>query len=444
VQTTKLQNQFQPIPLQQAALDLIGSTNATNILLYGGGRSGKSIVLSHIILRRAMAAPGSRHGIFRRTATACRDTLFTVAFKKAAELTFPGFLANPGNVKIVQDEMKIELHNGSTINFYGFEPHNRDRVLGNEFDTIWMNECSEFDYSDVTMLQTRLSAVSDTTTGKKLKPRFFYDLNPDLDTHFTYKCWIEKLNPARGTPLANPDDWASLQMNLEEDASHINADYLARAREGSDEEVQRFVTGYWRSEREYSLFKPSTIAKHRVQSAPALVRTIVAVDPAASSNENSDETGIVVIGVSEDGHFYVLADRSLKGSPKDWASAVSDAYDEFDADIVVAEKNQGGEMVEETLRHAAPYLPIKLVHASKGKVIRAEPISALYEQGVVHHCGAFDTLERQMYAFHSSFNRNKSGSPDRLDALVWGLSEASGKADPPRKGRSVQASGFWG
>lgn len=205
---------FQPIPLQQSAIDLVKSSDATNLLFYGGGRSGKSIVISYIILMRAMAAPGSRHGIFRRTATACRDTLFDLAFRKACELTYGrDFLNNPKNCSIKSIDMTITLSNGSVISFGGLEEHNRDRILGQEFETIWLNEATEFDYSDYVFLMSRLSGVTLTSSGRPMRPLMFTDLNPDLKTHFTFKCWIEKINPARNVPLRDPANWDSLQMN---------------------------------------------------------------------------------------------------------------------------------------------------------------------------------------------------------------------------------------
>lgn len=424
--------------------DLVKSTRATNILYYGGGRSGKSFGIIDIIAKRAMNAPGSRHGIFRRHAVEIRDTLFNVTLPKYFDLAYPGFLKNRANVTINKTDMTVEFANGAVISFNGYDENNRDRILGAEYETIWLNEATQFDYSDFTTIKTRLSGMAQTSSGRTMRPLMFVDCNPDLKTHFTFRCWIEGINPARNLPLNDLDDWASLQVNLATDATHVPASYLEGLRDGSDADIQRFVEGYWRDEREYSLFRPSNINQHRVTVAPYdLRRIIVAVDPAVSSHEGSDETGIVVVGEGADGHFYVLADHSLKGSPKEWAAAVAQAYRDYGAHLIVAEKNQGGEMVAETIRLAGRNLPVKLVHASRGKVIRAEPVSALYAEGRVHHVGEFSTLERQMYAFHSSFDRRKSGSPDRLDALVWAISELAEAPPPSRGGSSAKLGGYW-
>lgn len=174
-----------------------------------------------------------------------------------------------------------------------------------------------------------------------------------------------------------------------------------------------------------ALWSRSSIDEARRPEAPKdLERIIVAIDPSTSSEEHSDETGIVAVGCARDPdgfmRGYVLADSSIRGAPDEWAKKAVALYRQLDADRIVAEKNQGGEMVESVLRAADRNIPVTLVHASRGKVVRAEPISALYEQGRIHHVGRFDTLEDQMCAFSTDFDR-KDGSPDRLDALVWGL-----------------------
>lgn len=178
-----------------------------------------------------------------------------------------------------------------------------------------------------------------------------------------------------------------------------------------------------------ALWNRDNIDATRIYDVPAnLERVLVAVDPAVSNNEGSDEHGIVVVGLARDkdgyARGYVLEDGSLRGNPEDWARKAVSLYRSWQADKIVAEKNQGGQMVESTIKAVDRSVPVKLVHASRGKVVRAEPISALYEQGRVHHVGQFDKLEDQMCLFSIDNMRNISnGSPDRVDALVWGLSE---------------------
>ncbi len=148
-------------------------------------------------------------------------------------------------------------------------------------------------------------------------------------------------------------------------------------------------------------------------------RIVVSVDPAVTSGDRADDTGIIVCGVARDGHGYVLADETIHATPEQWAQRVVSAYNRWGANRVIVEVNQGGELVTQVLKAAQAHLPIKSVHASRGKHTRAEPISTLYEQGRVHHVGAFPALEDEC----CTWLPNTAESPDRLDALVWGLTE---------------------
>jgi len=173
-----------------------------------------------------------------------------------------------------------------------------------------------------------------------------------------------------------------------------------------------------------ALWSHAIIDAMRQAAAPQLARIVVAIDPAVTSGEDADETGIIVVGKDHQGHGYVLADASGKHQPIEWARSAVAAYRAHHADRIVAERNNGGAMVEATIRMVDDNVPVTTVWASRGKVARAEPVSALYEQGRVHHIGSFPRLEDQMCAFTTDFDRARAGySPDRIDALVWGLTE---------------------
>ncbi len=159
-----------------------------------------------------------------------------------------------------------------------------------------------------------------------------------------------------------------------------------------------------------------------VNNLPEMVRIIVAIDPAISSNLNSNETGIIVAGLGIDGHGYVLDDLSNIYKPSEWAKAAINAYYKYQADRIVAEVNQGGDMVENTIRTFDKNIAYKSVYASRGKHTRAEPIAALDEIGKIHHAGEFPKLEDQMVAF-DNINIAGRNSPDRVDARVWALTE---------------------
>jgi phage terminase large subunit-like protein len=151
-----------------------------------------------------------------------------------------------------------------------------------------------------------------------------------------------------------------------------------------------------------------------------LVRVVVAIDPAVTAGEKSDDTGIVVAGLAVSGHIVVIEDLSCKESPLGWARVAVGAYNNRGADRIVGEVNNGGDLVEANIRGVAPNVPFRAVHASRGKAVRAEPVAALYEQGRVHHAGFMTELEDQMCAFVPGI---RQGSPDRMDALVWAITE---------------------
>jgi phage terminase large subunit-like protein len=178
-----------------------------------------------------------------------------------------------------------------------------------------------------------------------------------------------------------------------------------------------------------ALWQRSRIDELRITAEQLLTvslgRIVVGVDPAVTAKKTSDDTGIVAVG--RDGqsppHYYVLCDRTVHGTPDQWASAVVKTYDEMQADRVVGETNNGGDLVESNIRNKRDGIPFKAVHATRGKVIRAEPIAALYEQGRVHHVGTFAHLEDQMCDFDPQIE--DQDSPDRMDALVWAITELS-------------------
>ncbi|HVH81049.1 MAG TPA: terminase family protein [Stellaceae bacterium] len=280
-----------------------------------------------------------------------------------------------------------------------------DRLRGPQHDLAWCDELAAWRYPqawDMLMFGLRLGEdprVVVTTTPRPTK--LIKSLLSDPTVVVT-----------RGCTLENAKNLAPAFL-----------DQIVRRYEGTrlgrqelDAEILDDAPG--------ALWTHGLIDATRVNTAPQLTRIVVAIDPAVSSGEHADETGIVVAGKSLDGHGYVLADPSGHHTPVEWAKAAVAAYRAHNADRVVAEVNNGGEMVEATLRIVDPSIPFRAVHASHGKVARAEPVAALYEQGRVHHLGAFPQLEDQMCGFTSDFDRAAAGySPDRVDALVWALTE---------------------
>jgi predicted phage terminase large subunit-like protein len=172
-----------------------------------------------------------------------------------------------------------------------------------------------------------------------------------------------------------------------------------------------------------ALWSRDAIERGCVPVAPALARIVVAIDPAVSTGDESDETGIIVAALGEDGHAYVLDDLSGRHAPHEWARRAIAAYKSHQADRIVAETNNGRDLVEATLRVVDPNAAFRAVHASRGKAVRAEPVAALYEQGRVHHVGHLTALEDQMCEFTGGVARESGHSPDRVDALVWAITD---------------------
>jgi phage terminase large subunit-like protein len=181
-----------------------------------------------------------------------------------------------------------------------------------------------------------------------------------------------------------------------------------------------------------ALWRRDALDAARVGQAPALARIVVAVDPPVTRGPRADACGIVAAGRAEDGRTYVLADATTTGhAPLDWARAAVRLYESLAADCIVAEVNQGGELVAEMLRQVSPAVPVRMVHATRSKFLRAEPVAALYERGLVAHAGVFPELEDQLCDFGPG-GLSGGRSPDRLDALVWALTELmlTLRADP--------------
>lgn len=299
------------------------------------------------------------------------------------------------------------------ITYSGFDP---DMLRGPQHDAAWCDELASWKYAQATwdnlMLGLRLGSDPRcvvTTTPRPIP--LVKDLVKRATTHVT-----------RGSTYDNLSNLAP-----------AFADQIIRQYEGTRLGRQELYAEIL-DDNPGALWQRQQIDDCRVMRAPDLVRIVVGVDPEASSAEGSAETGIIGAGVAANGHYYVLDDASLRASPDGWARAAVTMYNRLSADRIIGEQNNGGEMVESTVRTVDKLVSYKAVHASRDKHTRAEPIAALYEQGKVHHVGMFAELEDQMCQWTPG-----DKSPDRLDALVWAITElthdvemmiASGVYDP--------------
>jgi hypothetical protein len=412
---------FKLTKAQEKAMDLLIS-DATYCALAGGSRSGKTFLLVRSVLVRALREPGSRHLIARFRFNSLKSTVINDTLVKVIRLCFPSL--PPALSMMNKTDWYMTLPNESEVWFTGLDTDERtEKVLGSEYATIYLNECSQIPYFSVNIVRTRLAQKTSLNT------KFYVDLNPTTKRHWVYRMFVDKVDPESGKPLLDPGDYGFSQINPIDNQDHLDPKYL-RMLEGLPEAARkRFLYGQFSDDNEGALWTEELLAQNRVLghegSLPDWLRVVIAVDPSGTKGEEdsrSDEVGIVVMALGTDSHAYVLEDLSGNYSPEQWSDIVSEAYIRTGADRVVAEVNYGGALVEQVLRAKNPDLPYREVRASRGKVIRAEPIAALYEQHKIHHVGYFEQLEDQMCSMLVSGYIGLR-SPDRLDAMVWAATE---------------------
>lgn len=398
------------------------SSDARHIQLRGGSRSGKTFVLVEAILIRAMHVK-SRHAIMRFRANALKSitgpsgTLYAVL-----DSCFPPEVRERSHFD--KKDNFLLLPNGSEIWFGGLDDKERvEKILGNEFVTLFFNECSQIPYQSHNVALTRLAQKVEG-----LRQKAYYDENPPNEGYWTHRLFLRKQDPDTRRPLTHPDDYASMQMNPEDNRANLDPDYLESLKNLPERQRRRFYEGQYGDAGEAALWTSEIIDQQRVLDAsnlPQFLRVVVAVDPSGADDIEdaaSDEIGIGVAALGTDGRAYILEDLTMKGAPKEWGEVAADAYDRHDADYVIAEGNFGGAMVRHVIQTAKAGIPYKEVSASRGKHIRAEPVSALFEQDKVRLVGRFPDLEDEMLAMTTA-GYTGSKSPNRVDWMVWAVTE---------------------
>jgi Terminase RNaseH-like domain len=388
---------FTPNPGQQRALDETLTIGKRFCLLYGGSRSGKTALLVGSVQDRSLIAPNSRHLIVRKEATAAKRAIVMDTFPKVWELKYGPDAPKP---EWKDRDGYFLMPNESQVWVGGINDEKAmERILGNEYGTIYENEASEIQYGAHVLLRSRLAQVCTTIEGKTLPQRLYVDLNPTTRMHWTYRLWREGMDPQDEVPI-DREQYAFTVINPYDNVANLSGDFLADLEALPERQKKRFLRGEYVSDDEQALWR-RTFIRRSVQDElgnwPVTMRRIViGVDPAISTNPGSDETGIVAVGLGSDGNGYVLADESGKYRPEEWARRTASLFKSLDADKVIGEVNQGGDMVESVLRAQAPDIPYRPVRATRGKVTRAEPVAALYERGKMFHVGPFPDLEDQM------------------------------------------------
>lgn len=363
-------------------------------LILAGRGFGKTRTGAEFIRREVNAGKANHIALVGATAADVRDTM--IEGESGLLRVFPP----DQRPHYEPSKRRVTFHNGASASAYSADEP--DRLRGPNHDLAWADELAAWRYSDAwdqLMLGLRIGEHPRcvvTTTPRPVEVIRRLMTTKDGTVHVT-----------RGSTYENQKNLASAFI-----------DEMRRRYEGTTLGRQELHAEIL-DDLEGALWQRTMFDQNRVHQHTQLRRVVVAVDPATTSRTNSNETGIVVAGIGVDGKGYVLDDKTIRGTPDEWGRAAVSAYHTYQCDRIVAEANQGGDMVRHTLMTVDRNAPIKLVHASRGKRTRAEPVAALYEQGKVHHVGYLSALEDQM----CNWVPDLSDSPDRLDALVWALTE---------------------
>jgi predicted phage terminase large subunit-like protein len=418
---------FSLTPKQEEANRLLASA-AQHIMLFGGSRSGKTFLIVRAICVRALKAPGSRHVSLRYRLGHIKSSIVLDTFPKVMRLCFPNV-----EYELNKSDLYASFPNGAEYWFGGLDDKERtEKILGNEYATLHLNECSQIPLNSRNTAVTRLAQLvhEDERIRGQSKPlplKMYYDENPPDKGHWTYKMFKLKVDPESKASLPNPERYACMQLNPEDNRANLGAEYIETLKGLPVRLQKRFLKGEFRETAPNALFADETLDRWRVvdDDLPEMLRIVVAVDPSGADdtdNQENDEIGIVVCGLGIDGNGYVLEDLTCKAGPATWGRVATQAYERHQANTIVAEINYGGAMVKSVIHTARPRTPFRAVTASRGKVVRAEPIAGLCETGRVRIVGQMMALEEELHGF-TTHGYMGDHSPNRADAMIWGMSD---------------------
>jgi len=371
-----------------------------------------------------LKAPGSRHLIARYRFGHVKQSIVHDTFPKMMQLCFPTV-----KYEINRSDWFATMPGGSELWFGGLDDRERtEKILGTEFATVFLNEASQIPFNSRNMVLTRLAQlVRDTVRKAPLPLKEYVDENPPDKAHWTYRLFRTKVNPDSRQELPDKDNYAFMQLNPRDNLENLSADYLKVLESLPARLRKRFLEGEFRDAAPNALFTDESIERwrHIDGELPDMLRVVVAVDPSGAEDEENlenDAIGIVVCGLGIDGNGYVLEDLTCKCSPEKWGKVATNAFERHAADRIVAEVNYGGAMVGAVIRAARPRTPFRPVTASRGKVVRAEPISTLFEQGKIRMAGVFREMEDELFSF-TTMGYMGENSPNRADAMIWAMSD---------------------
>ncbi len=406
---------------QDKARDMLIS-DAVHCAIGGGARSGKTFLFVRSMVMRALRSEGSRHCIFRFRFNAVKQTIILDTLPKVMRLCFPDI-----NYHINKTDWYMTLPGGSEVWFGGLDDKERtEKILGMEFATIYFNECSQIPYASIVLALTRLAQKTEN-----LRLKAYYDFNPPSKMHWTYLQFVEKKNPVDKVKVTKPHRYGFYLINPMDNIQNLDPEYIEFLEALPEAARKRFLHGQFADDSEGALWTVELLAQNRVLGQPGtlpdFLRVSVNVDPSGCTgpeDTRSDKIGITVTALGTDGHGYLLENLSCHAKPEKWGKIAVDAYDRHSADMIVGEVNYGGDMVRAVIqavdREEKLPVPFTCVTATRGKVIRADPVASLYEQNRIHHVGYFPELEDQLCSMLQSGYVGIS-SPDDADSAIWGF-----------------------
>lgn len=403
---------------QRELIDLMNHHWCT--LSYGGSRSGKTTAkIRNMIIRGSKV--GSRHLVARWRFNHAKTSLMHDTIPKVFRMCFPNLRYKPNNSDYYYSWTAAD-GNESQLWVAGLDDKERvEKVLGHEYSTIFLNEISQISFDAYSMVLTRLAE----NVGLKL--RMYLDCNPPPKSHWSYKYFHTGENPDLSI---HGMDTAWCVLNPTDNLENLTPEYIKILESLPLRKRQRFLLGLYLQDVEGALWTDEAINMANCADWGDLIDVVISIDPSTTDNPGSDECGIMAAARDEFDRFVVLKDYSKKMSTKKWAQTSVNAYYEQEANRIVAESNQGGDLVKDAIHSIDPNIKVVLVHASKSKKARAEPVSMIYDQGNASHAEGLEKLEEEMTTW---IPIESKWSPNRIDATVWGAFDLFNLGSKARK-----------
>lgn len=417
-----MEREFRKNSKQIEAIDLLGEYDEG--LLEGGSRSGKTFIEVYTQIARGKKYPGTMHLALRKRFNHAKAALWHQTIPQVFKKAFPAI-----KYKANKQDYFFEFGDGSQLWIGGTDEKDRvEKILGTEWADILLNETSEQVYDTYETLKTRLNPP------KGVRPLYMMDQNPGNKRHWTYKKFHQLIDPATGQPLSEVQKSRQfvLLMNPKDNIINLSDGYISNLESLSEAKQRRFLYGQYSDDTERALWKRTWIQQtRRIERSKDVVRAVVAIDPNVTEDKKvtsgTDSAGIITVAQLQkiDGHFHyeVWSDDSTPGLS--WGGEAVAAFKRNKADKIIAEVNQGGDLVKMNIRNYDQQIAdyhYDSVRATRGKEVRAEPVADLYRLGYVHHVGDFPELEDELCEWIPGEGR----SPNRLDALVWAILYLSG------------------